>query len=280
MSLLEATSPGVHRGAKTCDIGRDIGHASRAESCGTPMSCETSSRVRGLARNPGSFTPESSSDGRDAERRSRLAADGKRCSWSLTRPQTTNLLDAADWALEIGLPLNRFVTINWETAGVADCTKATGRFLKHAGDWLRRRGHRIAYLWVQESGARVGQHVHMLIHVPPDLARRFSQLQRRWLKASGASFCKDLIRSRPVGHSYRAAMSSAWPAYYVNLERVLRYMLKQSWLGDASSGGPRKACQSLVRGKRCGTSENIGARARAQEARDARREPRANLYFA
>lgn len=167
-------------------------------------------------------------------------------------------------AIEIGLPLNRFVTINWEAAGVEDCTRATGRFLKFASDWLRRHRARLAYVWVQERGPRVGQHVHILLHVPPALARRFSELQRGWLGASGARVAKGLIKTRPVGRTYRAAVSGPHEAYRVNLERVTRYMLKQAKLPRTAASRIGIARGSQVIGKRCSTSENIGATARSR----------------
>ncbi len=42
------------------------------------------------------------------------------------------------------MPFNRFTTVHWQAAGVADGLKATGRFLKLLGDWLRSNGYPIA----------------------------------------------------------------------------------------------------------------------------------------
>jgi hypothetical protein len=189
-------------------------------------------------------------------------------SWRLTGPQRSNLFRAARHAAAIGLPLNRFVTINWEAAGVGEGVIATGCFLKHAGDWLRRHGHRLAYVWVQERGRRVGQHVHILLHVPPVRARRFGQLQPRWLRASGATLRKGIVKTRLVGRGYADALRNEKSGYLRNLDRVLRYVMKQS----SMRAGPRThhwdTSGSLVLGKRCSTSENIGPSARARFARE------------
>lgn len=189
-------------------------------------------------------------------------------SWRLTGAQRSNLFAASRHAAAIGLPLNRFVTINWEAAGVADAVGATGRFLKHAQDWLRRHGYRLAYIWVQERGRRVGQHVHILLHVPPACARRFGQLQRGWLRTSGATLSKGVVKTRPVGRGYSAALRKDRSGYFRNLARVLRYVMKQSSL----RAGPRThhwdTSGSFVLGKRCSTSENIGSAARRRFAKD------------
>ena len=196
-------------------------------------------------------------------------ARGRRGSWRLTDTQRSNLIAASRHAAKIGLPLNRFVTINWEAAGVGDGVRATGRFLKQAQDWLRRLGHRLAYVWVQERGRRVGQHVHILLHVPPACARRFGQLQRRWLRTCGATFGKGVVKTRPVGRGYAAALSKGESGYLRDLDRVLRYVLKQSSVRRAGSGShPWGTSGSLVLGKRCSTSENIGSAARARFAND------------
>jgi hypothetical protein len=198
----------------------------------------------------------------------RQARRGRKGSWRLTAAQRSNLIAASRHAATIGLPLNRFVTINWEAAGVGDGVRATGRFLKQAQDWLRRLGHRLAYVWVQERGGRVGQHVHILLHVPPACARRFGQLQRGWLRASGAILSKGVVKTRPVGRDYAAALRAENGGYLRDLERVLRYVMKQS----SRRAGPEArfwgTSGSLVIGKRCSTSENIGSAARARFAND------------
>jgi hypothetical protein len=189
----------------------------------------------------------------------------KKGSWWLTPAQTDNVTRACHYALRIGLPLNRSVTINWQAGGVQDSVRASGRFLKLTRDWLHRRGSGFAYVWVRESGSRVGEHVHILLHVPAGLARRLSELQRRWLKASGARLVKGLIKSRPVGRSYAASVSGVSdPCYLRNLSVALSYLCKQTEHTQPQWSHRRSAAHSFLRGKRCGVSENLGAQARAR----------------
>lgn len=198
----------------------------------------------------------------------RQAKRTRKGSWRLTGSQRSNMIAASRHAAAIGLPLNRFVTINWEAAGVGDGVRATGRFLKQAGDWLRRHGRRLTYVWVQERGRRVGQHVHVLLHVPPACARRFGQLQRGWLRASGATLSKGVVKTRPIGRDYTAALRAENGGYLRDLERVLRYVMKQASRRAGPEAYPWGTSGSFVLGKRCSTSENIGSAARARFAND------------
>jgi len=198
----------------------------------------------------------------------RQAGRRRKGSWRLTGPQRSNLIAASRHAATIGLPLNRFVTINWEAAGVGDGVRATGRFLKQAQDWLRRLGHRLAYVWVQERGGRVGHHVQILLHVPPACVRRFGQLQRGWLRSARATLRKGIVKTRPVGRDYAAALRPEKGGYLRNLDIVLRYVMKQSSRRARPEARFWGTSGSFVLGKRCSTSENTGSAARARFAND------------
>ena len=206
-----------------------------------------------------------------------------RTSSSLSLVQATNIIAATNYAAAIGLPFNRFLTIHWEQAGIADnqVAWATGRFLKLANDWLRKRGGRIAWVWVRENGDGKGSHVHILIHLPVNkitgengrgchvnktLGKQHTGLgnmPRRWLRLiTGSAYLASTIKTERIAGSARAAHAS--PAFYhANLMTVLGYVLK---------GADEQAAKSLhlvtveaggrIIGKRCGASQNIGATAR------------------
>lgn len=206
---------------------------------------------------------------RGGDRRTCRLSSGSQPSWLLTRRQLENLRAATSYAVEIGYPLNRFITINWSLGSVADCVGATGRFLKYAGDWLRKRGVPPSYIWVRECGRIAGRHVHILMHVPPTLTRRFAQLQYGWLKGAGvARQRKGTIKTKPVGRAYQTALSGPVEVYRAELGKTLAYLLKQA------RGDPRAACGfgrpgSPIIGKRCSTSQNLGRTARSKASRSA-----------
>lgn len=199
----------------------------------------------------------------------------------LVPQKVSNLHQAAFHAMTVGLPLNRFVTIHWERGGLTDrFHRATGRFLKLAQDWLRVRGHQTAFVWVRENGDRVGEHVHILLHVPPPLARDFSHRQRGWLKACGVErYRKGVIRSKSVGRNYRHALVGvqAGECYAGQLARVLGYILKTTDPETRRRLGIKYGARaSRMEDKRAGTSQNLGRAARERALSLAHVEPARN----
>ncbi len=192
----------------------------------------------------------------------------RRPSQQLTASQVGECIDACRHASLIGLPLNRFCTIDWESGGMAAGGAATGSFLKLLRDYLRTLGSDTACIWALENGPRLGIHVHILVHVPAPLSRKVSHRQRGWLTSAGARFKKGLIRSRPVGHGLWQYLAGAADvagsrSFEHNLQLALEYVLKD---GDEAARAmfPNRfqSKTGLIQGKRCGTSENIGRAAR------------------
>ena len=120
-----------------------------------------------------------------------------------------------------------------------------------------------AWLWVHENCGPKGGHCHLLAHVPAKHVKRLTGLQRGWLRRITLHrYRARVIFSRPIGK--RLGAETTDPAdYAINLAVVLAYLLK--------GASPEAASQfALVRlepggrviGKRCGTSQNIGAKAR------------------
>lgn len=186
-------------------------------------------------------------------------------SHALTPAQIANLSAAKRHADAIGLPFTRMITIHWEAAGVplAGMVKATGRFTGLLAKALARHGSGTAWLWMHEGGAGKGGHCHLLAHVPAALVPVLTRLQRGWLrKITGKPYRKRVIRSDPIGGRLGLERSNP-PLHAVNLAVALAYVLKgasdeaasQFSLEQLEAGG-------LVIGKRCGTSQNIGAKAR------------------
>lgn len=193
-----------------------------------------------------------------------------RRSDSLSLAAVENIIAAASFAWAIGLPLNRFTTIHWQHAGVDDPLAATGRFLKLAGDWLRSRGGGFAYVWVREGGVTKGEHVHILLHVPASLARSFGHRQRGWLKACGGTWLRGIVRSRPVGRSIHHADRHTMfgEPYEQHLAAGIGYLVKGAdHYVSETRGLKRRAFGGILTGKRCGTSANTGAAARAGHKR-------------
>ncbi len=189
-------------------------------------------------------------------------------SKALSTAHLGNLIAAARHAEAIGLPLNRMITIHWEAAGVplSDMAKATGRFTDLLAKALRRRGSRTSFLWVHENGDGKGGHCHLLAHVPAALVRHVAGLQKAWLRRiTGRPYRARVVHSRPIGG--RLGLERDNPELHaINLEAALAYLLK----GAGEDAGEQFALHRLepggrVIGKRCGTSQNIGRKARNSE---------------
>ena len=173
------------------------------------------------------------------------------------------VVGAAYSALQIGVPLNRHITIHWGLAGFSDAQSgaATSRLLGLMSDWVRKRGWKFAYIYVRENDpdAGKGSHVHILAHVPPHDSKAFTHHQRAWLRrVTGQPYRVGTIRSRPIGPTVRTFANSP-DVYLANLDVAIGYLIKSALpdvaetlnLGRRERGG-------MVMGKRAGWSQCIG----------------------
>jgi hypothetical protein len=186
-------------------------------------------------------------------------------SHALTAAQIGNLWAAERHAMAIGLPFTRMITIHWQAAGVAlaDMVRATGRFLDLLTKALARRKTKTAWLWILENGDRKGGHCHLLVHVPAALVSLLTRLQKGWLRRiTGKPYRKRVIHSDPIGG--RLGLEAGNPELHaINLAAALSYVLK----GANAEAAAEFELELLepggrIIGKRCGTSQNIGTKAR------------------
>ena len=141
--------------------------------------------------------------------------------------------------------------------------RATGRFTELLAKALRRHGSGSAWLWVHEGGDRKGGHCHLLVHVPARLVPVVNGLQRAWLRRiTGNAYRARVIHSKPIGG--RLGLEAGNPELHaINLAAALAYILKGTRREAASQFGlQRLEPGGRVIGKRCSTSQNIGAHAR------------------
>jgi hypothetical protein len=193
----------------------------------------------------------------------------RRRSTALRAKDCENLLLAARQAIRIGKPLNRMLTVHFDKAGIPDPVKATGQLLKLMGDWLRCYDTAITAVWVRESGSAKGEHVHILLCVPPPILVSFSRMQRGWFRIIGAKWRRGVYLSRPIGGSHKAAFSEASIDLYEQaLTGALHYLLKGADLeAMATHRISKRGDGGELWGKRCGTTENIGRAARLRSGR-------------
>jgi hypothetical protein len=173
----------------------------------------------------------------------------------LSTKQVENAIEAAEFAQSIGMPLNRFLTLGWEYAEVADPSEGTARFLKLAADAARKRGFQLCWVWAHEHGSTIGGHTHILIHIPPLHQEWFKRRCWGWVKQCG------MLRRRGARHS--CSIGRIPEAYHKDLGNLLEYILKDACAAARRKFGfERIGNRGFVRRKRSGVSQNIGRQAR------------------
>lgn len=188
-----------------------------------------------------------------------------RRSTALSKKDVENIRAAGVHTAQEHRELNRFTTIHFEAARIADPVWAIGRMMKLAGDWLRTKGAVLSYIWVREAGEAKGDHVHILWHVPAALIRDFAKREPGWRKQIGAKPTKGAFKTKPVGFSYsHGAYQIQYGRHFAEASKgVFDYILK--------GVDPRAAAALRIDrpqpggelwGKRHGMSENINRAAR------------------
>ncbi|GJL87880.1 MAG: hypothetical protein DHS20C03_15890 [Minwuia thermotolerans] len=164
------------------------------------------------------------------------------------------LILAEAHAASTGRRLNRFVTIAFAANLCPMRTiEALGLYLKAASDWLNTQGVPLVCIWVIENPAHKDEHVHLLIHLPTELEKRFSELQRGWIARTGTRWGKGVVKSKCVYDSREARAG------------IVRYMLKGCDAEAAKDFRVIRTNEGAIEGKRCGFSESLGPTARWRE---------------
>ena len=175
-----------------------------------------------------------------------------------------DVLQAINHAAHICLSPTHLITIDWALAGVHQSVEATGRFLKLLKDAARKRGWANAHIWVRESGRAVGDHVHILLHLPSCARGWLARNKAGWLKRCGATKRKGVSLSRPIaGRPINVGPEAPLSALYQsNIDHVAAYILKHcdGAVADAFGIGSRGRCRIL--GKRVSISRNLHHKAR------------------
>lgn len=173
----------------------------------------------------------------------------------LTLSEVRDLKSAWHHAKSIGQPVNRFVTFRPHDINDQNPQQRIETWLRwrnKLAQFARDHGFDFTCLWTRESKRDTGQdeHMHVLLHVPKSLRRRFDLLVKSWCGGT------DEIDVR--GCSYQTRRNKKGGE-----ESVVTYIAKNSpqarrYLNHTIQlGGP-------IFGKRYGLSRNLTSRARAR----------------
>jgi len=178
--------------------------------------------------------------------------------------QASSMMQAIRFAREVGRPLIAHATIHWS------CTKAGDdpdgrRFAKvreGLDKWLQRAGipGGLSCVWVRErrsGGLAEIEHSHMLFHLPHryKTGRKYDQ----------------------IVHALERLIDRHGEANYLDCTLKLTFPANPNGVYLLKGGGPdiwRKYAvpfiwhepQGLIVGKRCGTTENLGSKARKRRS--------------
>ena len=194
---------------------------------------------------------------------------GDRETIALADDKVDALLSAAVFALATGRTFQRHWIVHYGKAGIAehDAARFIGRLLHQLGKQARRAGGELVALWVRETASDLGGHVHILLHLPPDMVLR--NRTRRWIVAAGGRYETGVSRTKRIGGRLTNVKVAGTgdgidgAHYRANAENVVRYLLKSADLEKGESLGLKYSGRGgRIVGKRCGWTQNIGWAAR------------------
>lgn len=181
----------------------------------------------------------------------------------LTLRQAQDLMAAAQCALRIGKPLTRHLTVRLERQGItdADAVKAIGKLITLLRDHVRKTTDgEIAYIWSREHGAVIGNHVHILLHLPAGYNWQRQRVQRWIERISSRKYKKGAIKTTRIGGAANAHVQNPG-LYLVNFVTVVGYLIKGTCpRTGAALQLKRIRPQGRIIGKRCGASRNLAGR--------------------
>lgn len=185
-----------------------------------------------------------------------------RSSDYLTYEQCLKIEAAVEQSINRGVALNRFVTINWSLMGLSpkQGAGATMRFFKLATDWAKLQGQSIHWAYIREANANgLNHHVHILIHIPEIISKKFFALSRQWLATTAnRKYQRRTIKTRAIGARVES-YSQNYESYADNLKTVVYDYLFKGASKESVQGLELKlwARGGLIYGKRCGHSLSL-----------------------
>ncbi len=174
-------------------------------------------------------------------------------------PSAENAIQAVGYADQIGFPLNRHLTVSWEHAQcLGRVQDLQGGLLERYSKWIRYHNSGAAYVWSIENGAVLGYHSHIFVHVPRLLLKGFRKRLPQWIGG-------NVDQSGPTKtYAITTIKYGGGIRRWNRLKGVTRYILKAANDETAEMFNiiPRPDKAGVVVGKRIGTSQNIGRKAR------------------
>ncbi|MDP3194253.1 hypothetical protein [Tabrizicola sp.] len=123
----------------------------------------------------------------------------------ITMAQAENAKEAWLFSIRNDAPLNTFATVHWghAPAKAADLHPVDRNGLLRDGlkAWIYRNAPGVPFAWIEvrEKTRTLGEHVHLVAHVPDHLRERFAKAVDRLVARQSASVSPTAVDVRPVG---------------------------------------------------------------------------------
>ena len=124
----------------------------------------------------------------------------------ITMAQAENAREAWLFAIRNGTPLNTFATVHWghapaKAAGLHPVER-NGLLRDGLKAWIYRNAPGVPFAWIEvrEKTRALGEHVHLVAHVPDHLRERFAKAVDRLVARQSASK-PGSIATPPASHS-------------------------------------------------------------------------------
>ena len=178
----------------------------------------------------------------------------------ITIPQAANIIEAVKFAKSASLLLVAHLTIHWSLTDAGDDPggKLFAKVREGLDKWLGRRAIAFAAAWARErqaGGQSDVEHCHLLFHLPVEY------------RTSARSPQVEAAIDRIVQRHGRGILHEKAVHLRIHPNPDGKYLIK--------GGGPKvwklfrlrkehRRRQGIIHGKRCGTTQNIGAAARCR----------------
>lgn len=123
----------------------------------------------------------------------------------ITMAQAENAKEAWLFSIRNRADLNTFATVHWShaPAKAADIHPVDRNGLLRDGlkAWIYRNAPGVPFAWIEvrEKTRALGEHVHLVAHVPDHLRERFAKAVDRLVARQSASVSPTAVDVRPVG---------------------------------------------------------------------------------
>ncbi|MGC0391109.1 hypothetical protein [Bradyrhizobium sp. USDA 241] len=243
-------------GCKELRISRDSWTVSGSAPQLEPKSVPSMVSGTGAEHHPVGLSPSSGAH-RYANWTTKTKIGRRKVTRSLTLAQVKDAQSAWHHARSIGQPMNRFVTFRPRSIDAQDPAqrvKTWSKWRNKLAQFARDNGFEFTCLWTRESERDTGmkEHMHVLMHVPCDMQRRFNKVVKGWCDGP------DEIDVTPCHYktktNHKGGPSNVLTYVTKNSPQAGRFLQRVIQLG-----GP-------IFGNRYGLSRNLTARARARAA--------------